>query len=276
MKEMRQSRPQPRTAGLSRRAYARARGVDESTVREHIASGLLKPALLPDGSIDAAAADALLAKGRTRGRGTTTDLAGARRRKLAAQVALLADEVAERDGNLVPVAEAKRVAAEILRRLAWGLRPLVAQAPALAGRDSATAFALLTESVHEILTGLSETPVVAEQGCEPDTLSPALEGLDPVALAARKADLEAQRIELIRAEARGELVALGTFESMVLPPCLTYRAGLLALPTKLAPSFEGLDPTGAAAALREALQEILANVANDDVTFPELIQGIDP
>src|SRR5687768_14105582 len=107
MQDVRQARPRPRTLGLSRRAYARARGVDESTVREHVASGLLKPALLPDGSIDAALADALLAKGRTRGERTAPDLAGARRRKLAAQVALLADEVAEREGNLVPLAEAK-------------------------------------------------------------------------------------------------------------------------------------------------------------------------
>src|SRR5215208_7216443 len=110
MKKMGKTRPRPRTLGLSRRAYAKARGVDESTVREHIKNGLLKPALLPDGSIDPALADALLAKGRTRGRDAAPDLAGARRRKLAAQVALLADEVAERQGNLVPLAEAKRVA----------------------------------------------------------------------------------------------------------------------------------------------------------------------
>jgi len=96
------------------------------------------------------------------------------------------------------------------------------------------------------------------------------------ALAARKADLEAQRIELIRAEARGELVTVKTFEAMVLPRFLTYRAGLLALPTMLARSFVGLDPAGAAETVREALAEIVANLAGDEVTFSELTQGIDP
>jgi len=275
MKNMRKTRPQPRTLGLSRRAYARARGVDESTVREHIASGLLAPALLADGSLDAALADALVAKGRTRGRGAAPDLAGARRRKLAAQVALLADEVAERRGNLVPLAEAKRVATEMLHRLAWGLRPLVTQAPALAGHDSATAFTLLTKDVHDVLTRLSETPVVAEAS-EPNTPGAALEDLDPVALAARKTDLEAQRIELIRAEARGALVTVATFEAMIRPRFLTCRAGLLALPTKLAPYFVGLAPAEAIATVREALSEILANVSGDEIALPELIQGIDP
>jgi aminoglycoside phosphotransferase (APT) family kinase protein len=41
--------------------YARDRGLSAAALRSHIASGLLRSAILPDGSIDRSVADALLA-----------------------------------------------------------------------------------------------------------------------------------------------------------------------------------------------------------------------
>ena len=114
---------QTRGHGLSRRAYAAQAGVSEATVRKHLRSGLLRPALLPNGNIDAAKADELLARQRTRGT-VSAALSDARRRKLAAQVALLADEIARRQKNLCRRDEADEEIQTMLCEIVRGLRPI--------------------------------------------------------------------------------------------------------------------------------------------------------
>ena len=113
---------QTRSHGLSRRAYAAQAGVSEATVRKHLRSGLLRPALLPNGKIDATKADELLARQRTRGT-VSAALSDARRRKLAAQVALLTDEVVRRQESLCRRDEADEEIRTMLCEIVRGLRP---------------------------------------------------------------------------------------------------------------------------------------------------------
>ena len=54
--------------GVSRRAYAKSRGISEAVVRKYLTQGKLTDALLPDGTLDAEKADRLLASSITRDR----------------------------------------------------------------------------------------------------------------------------------------------------------------------------------------------------------------
>ncbi|OWK20633.1 hypothetical protein AJ88_27650 [Mesorhizobium amorphae CCBAU 01583] len=89
--------------GISRRAYAKRRGCTEKAIRDRIADGTLVKAVLPDGTLDADKADKLLAAKVTAGKHVGSDLNDARRRKLAAGVALLQDEVEALVVSVVPV-----------------------------------------------------------------------------------------------------------------------------------------------------------------------------
>jgi hypothetical protein len=263
-----------RSLGLTRRAYARQRGVSEGAIRKHLASGLLAPALLADGSLDPARADALLARQRTRGV-VSAALSEARRRKLAAQVALLADEIAQRQENLCRRDEVDEAIRAILREIARGLRPILDGIPELAGADARTAFAVLTDSVHTTLQALSEAEIVSTEVAESQPVQGlAICDLDAVQLAARKAELEALRLELARAQARGELIPNADVEWSLIRRLANARTVLLALPSRLAPLFPIFTPQAAEAAVRRALEDAISNLAGEDVAAGELKEAL--
>ena len=89
---------------LSRRGYAKARGLSEARVRALIADTTLAGAVLPNGLLDSEKADALLTHNISRPKVTERVPAGlrtARTRKLRAQVRLKLDEVRELRDNLI-------------------------------------------------------------------------------------------------------------------------------------------------------------------------------
>jgi hypothetical protein len=55
--------PRKAKQGVNITSYARSRGFSSPAIRKQIASGLLRHAVYPDGTLDEAAADALLNRG---------------------------------------------------------------------------------------------------------------------------------------------------------------------------------------------------------------------
>src|SRR6478609_5250468 len=96
--------------GISLAAYARARNVTRPAIAKHLSSGLLRPALYSDGTLDARLADTILAKKLTRAKVNLpppASIAEARERKARATLLLLADEIDEIESDLVRPALAK-------------------------------------------------------------------------------------------------------------------------------------------------------------------------
>jgi hypothetical protein len=263
-----------RTSGLSRREYAKRRGVSPTTIRRHVLSGLLAPALLPDDSIDATLADQILAKNLTRGAGAIPGLEAARRRKLLVEIALLTDELdALRSERVLPIVEL-----EFLRSfyalVARNSARVVADGAMLAGKEPREAFAVLTESVYATLTTIAETQAQARDvPADPDDLASGvpIEKLDLVDLAALKADRQAARLELNRATSRGELVLIADMSDDLGDRITNYRARLLGLPSRAAPLFQSLGTADEAQATTfELVAEALAQFADDAMSATEL------
>jgi hypothetical protein len=147
-----------RKGQLSRRQYAAHRGVSRQMVDKYVAAGVIP---VRSGLINPLKADAALAK-RSIAAGPGVSLAEARRRKLAASVALLVDEVEQLEASAVPPAEFAEywsaVGSVIRQRFEEMSTQVVLQ---VAGRPAAEAFAVLTETVREVLTDLAGTEVVA-------------------------------------------------------------------------------------------------------------------
>ncbi len=267
-----------RTPGLSRRAYARRVGVNEKTVREHIASGLLKPAIRPDGLLDPILADDLLARGRTRGPSVAPDLDDARRRKLAAQCRLIEDEVKALRSSRATPANVKDILAANYRAFAAGCAPVAKAAATLAGADPLQAFTKLTEAVYAVLTDLSERPLESDQDPaldDPPPTGPAFDTLDAIQLAATKADLEGERLELIRATKRGDLVTIAEAMSDFGDRLSTFRGRMLGLPSRSAPMYQAADTDAEAADVAiEIIDEALFSFVGDEITQAELQEAL--
>jgi hypothetical protein len=155
--------PQKRRQGVSRRAYATSRGVSERAIRKHLTSGLLAPAVLGDGSLDAGRADSILTSRLSRPSGPPPALADARKRKLLIQTVILADEVAELRGGLAPPADVARLERALFAAAAQILAEMVLPlGPALAGLAPHAAFANVDGAVYDALMLLSEADLVWE------------------------------------------------------------------------------------------------------------------
>jgi hypothetical protein len=256
-------------------------------VRKHCRSGLLRPAVNPDGTLNPDKADAILSTQLTRPGGPPPALADARKRKLLIQVVVLADEVAELRGGLVPPADVVALeralfaaAAQILGEM---ILPLGAE---LAGAPAHTAFTKLDAATFDALTALSEAdlvwtaPLGAGEGAGEaervvaDAATPPDE-LDGVGLAARKAALEAERLEILRAKSRGELVEIETEAARLSGPILNCRTAALALAHKFAPSFQHLTREEAAALLRDAILEVVDHLETTNISTAELRDAVD-
>lgn len=149
-------------SGLSRRQYAKRRGVSESVIRRHIASGLLAPAVRADDTLDVAKADELLTQNLIRRKAPPAALRTAMTRRLRAKVAILRDEVNEMAGSYVPAADVRALVMSDLQVVANHLRCLVDAAPHVAGKPAPEALRILKDAVNDILTDVSQTPAPEE------------------------------------------------------------------------------------------------------------------
>jgi hypothetical protein len=154
-----------------------------------------------------------------------------------------------------------------LREIARSLRPILDRASELAGTDGRTAFAALTTRIYGSMdAAVREGMVVGGEVAEAEPAQQlAFADMDAVELAAAKAEFEALRLELARAHARGELVAITDLEQSLLRRIRNARTTLLAVPSRLAPLFQTLTPDEARSAVRRALEEVVSRLAGEEI-----------
>ncbi|PZV33377.1 hypothetical protein B5V02_39345 [Mesorhizobium kowhaii] len=274
--------------GISRRAYAKRRGCTEKAIRDRITDGTLADAVLPDGTIDAGKADRLLAEKVTAGKRTGSDLNEARRRKLAAGVALLQDDVRALVDSVVRVDDAGRYIRQNSLEIALRLFRIADDcAGKVAGKEASAAAAILDEAVRAALTDLSGGPTV-DFDDDPDSDSEnapyfeanksrprgaALDDLTAVQLAALKADLEAHRLETKRALNNGKLVEIERICGELAARCSIVRNRMLGLHVKVAPHFLSADKSEAKTLLEIEISEGVEEMACTWVTKADLTAG---
>lgn len=273
-------------SAISRRAYAKRRHVSEAAIRKRIADGTLVKALTKDGRIKPDVADRLLAAATTAGEKAPISLVDARRRKSAAAIALLQDEVDAVAAGYLPkrlIDESTRrinlTAARGLFRLPFILAALVAKKPpTIAGR-------IIDETVRRVLTEVagSDPSAIAEdaignrsKGEIPPlpavmSASTVLSDLAPVQLATMRTDLLARRLELRRAIAKGELGHIETWKREEMARITITQRLCLAMPHKLAPYMERATPAKVVDLVEHEIINILHHLACDAVSHAELV-----
>ncbi len=273
--KVRQGSGKRRSSGMSRRGYAERRGVSDATVRRHLTSGLLAPALLPDDTIDADLADAILARSLTRSSAIPA-VDAARKRKLAAEIAMLQDEVTTLIDERVSPAAAREFVRDLLTLCAKQSIGVVDAGAGLAGHVPVDCFTTLTEAVFTSLTAIAETRATTrtiEDEAAPTFAGVRLDALELTDLVALKADLQAQRLETLHATARGEMVLIAAIETDIIDRIANFRARLLAIPSRGAPLFQTLATADEARALTlELSAEALAQLAGDEMDEDELTE----
>ncbi|MBI4923012.1 MAG: hypothetical protein HY834_14805 [Devosia nanyangense] len=259
---------------LSRRGYARTRGVSEATVRKHIASGVLAGAVDPaTGLLDADLADKLLAGSivRPKAQPVPAVLKNARARH-DLEVALLAElELDELRQDLRNVDELRRLRGVYESKFAEVTRRCPARwAPLLSGRPAADVVRMLKLLVNQLLTELS-TPGIADaeyEQAEADLVAEglvlrerpplSLDGLTPVEL---KAVLLNQATEKLRYE-RGQKLGFYVWESDVVREYETelavFKSALVALPGRVAVLVEYADVAETQALLSREVELAIA------------------
>lgn len=259
--------------GISRRAFARTRGISEAAVRAHIKSGTLADAILPDGTIDASKADKLLAAANTRpkpGR-TPAVLASARQRRVRAQARDLQDEVYDLERHLIPPGVAEQMLNQALdgpAAIARRWPPRVA--PTVASRPADVVQRLLKEGVNDLLGEMHDSfPEAPEE--EPAPEQDITETMTPVELAAHIEHLRARILELGRAERQRLLVRVeDTME--VFEEALSIAKSLLkAIPGRLDVLIATTDATEAE---RLLANEIEAFIAAAHIDLGPLTEGV--
>lgn len=265
--------------GISRRAYAKRRSVTEAAIRKRIADGTLAKALTTDGRIDPDVADRLLAEGTTAGAGTAGGLSEARRRKTAAAVALLCDEVAAFEGSVV----SRQDADIVTRRLSLMVAKRLLQIPAdiaatVAGKQPAIAAGVIDDAVFTALTEISEAKIV-ESKTKADAAeqpSKALATMTLVELATLRADLQARRLETERKLKRREAVLVADLGSQLQKRVIILKTNVLAMHHKLAPRFQNANAAKARVILSEELNHIVECLACKAVSAEELKAALKP
>lgn len=256
---------------LSRSQYAKHRGVTESAVGKYVRSGMLDGALDSDGRIDKAKADRLLAAALTRGASAPAELATARRRKLAATVSLLKTKV----DQIEAAVESKAVAGADLRTISLGIAKHVTAtakplAQEIAGQPAVIAFSKITDAVHGLLTQLSETQINSAAAPTKAKRRP-LDEMSAAELSALQNELHARRLEVEQQLADGILIKIDEVLGDQFSRRLSaMRQHLLAAPTKIAPFALAATTAEAAAALRGAFAEAVAELACWSVSESEL------
>jgi hypothetical protein len=248
------------------------RGVNERQIRRYIENGALAGAILPDGSIDPDIADVKLSAAKVGGERVASNLVKARARKLGAAVALLADEVAELEAAVAPIADVRETVRRIAVHIAGIVWPLAGLAPQLAGLERSAAITVLEDEVRARLGAIAKTGVSAPRSkprTPPD--GPSLAEMNPVDLAAERATLQARKMEIQHALARNELVDLATEQAAAVDAVLRMRGKLLAVPSKIGAHMgDTVDVTELRALLQAEVAEALAELAGPSVTRADI------
>ena len=261
-----------RTTGLSRRAYARQRGCSESAVRQAIADGRLKPALLPDGSIDGAQADALLAESTIAGKEPPSELSAARQQKLRAQCALLRDEIEAVEKSLIAPDEARDVAIQIGRHVADRLRRMVDDiAPKVVGKGPIEISTTIQEHTHAALTDLATTKMIGTKDAATKLKPRVLAKMSATELAAMKTTLQARRLELQIAQRDALLLDLGMIGQAQMKRFMAVRTKMLALHHQMAPRLEAMSVKEVRGALRKAVDDAISELVCEMVPAKVLV-----
>lgn len=260
---------------ISRRSYAKRRGVSETAIRKRIADGTLAKAMTADGKINPDLADKLLAENTTGGNQTTAGLSEARRRKAAASIALLRDEIEAFELGFVPRQAAddcaRRVSLTIASRL---LRIAFDIADQIAGKPPAVAATIIDRAVFDALTEISETKVASSgKATAKQKKGKALAAMTLVELATLRADLQSRRLEVERAVKRREVVEIRKWEAQVMHRVIVVKTNIAAMHAKLATRFEKTTAARARAILLEELQYIVEALACKAVSAAELLKS---
>lgn len=270
--------------GISRRAYAKRRGCTEKAIRDRISDGTIASAILPDGSIDMDLADRLLAEKVTAGKHTGSDLNEARRRKLAAGVALLNDEVSELAASVVRREDGARLVREQSLEIAARLFRIADDtAPKVAGKEAVTAASIIEGEVYTALTELCGGDASLPPDGEDDNsdeppvrVGEPLGDLSSVELAALKASLEARRLEIRRALNIREIVEIEAIVGPWADRLSIVRNRALGIHVKVAPFFVTAKTPEAKRILEVEISEVVEELADNAVSFAELTAGRAP
>lgn len=255
-------------SAISRRAYAKRRRVSEAAIRKRITDGTLAPALTRDGRIKPDVADRLLAAATTSGETTPSSLVEARRRKAAAGIALLRDEVDALGTGHAPrklVEEAWRRISFAAARCLFGIGATVAAR--IAGKSPAAAGAIIDQAARQALNEIAGTqiaPLASVAKVAPVNQVP-LEEMTPVQLATTRADLLARHLETRRAITRGTLADLAAWERDGVARIVTIQRLVLALPSKIGPHAAGSDAPKLAGLLDREIGAILHHLVRPGV-----------
>lgn len=264
-------------SGVSRREFARRRGVSERSVRRAIEDGRIAAAVLPDGSLDADLADGMLSSGSVTGVSAPSSLAAARRRKLAATVALLADELGELERSVLTrvVGEATDdlCVSEVARQLLTLPDEL---APQVAGLAPAIAAPIVEDAVTAAMNRIADGgEKLAEDhapttGVAVATSAPDLAGMSATQLAALKAHLQARKLEIERGLKRRDLMTIAEWEQSMGLRMMTTKHRVCGLHYKTAARFDSATVEEARSIIREELVEIIVNFARTPALAKEL------
>lgn len=226
--------------GVSRRAYAKSRGVSEAVVRKYLTQGKLSDALLPDGTLDPEKADQLLAASITRDRAQPVELRAAKARRLRAQVRRLGDDVRDLERSLVPADRVGPIATAVGLIVADNLRPLAERtAPMIAGMSGKDAHLALRNGVSDALATISSTMVPGGDGAKAgDDKELELDDLREPQLLAVQANLQAEKLELGRALDKGILRRVADAVEEHEEKMVVAKTLMLAMPARVAPYAE--------------------------------------
>lgn len=258
--------------GISRRAYAKRRHVTEAAIRKRIADGTLGDAVLVDGRIDPDVADRLLAENTTAGDRSPPGLSAARRRKGAAAIALLRDEVEALERSHMPRDLADHTTRRLSLIVATRLLRIADDIAAdVVGKPARTAADIIDKAVFAALTEISETKVKGRSNSSTKRRrGKALAKATLVELATLRADLQARRLEVEHRIKRHEVIGIARWEVQLLNRVIVVKTNVLAMHHKLAPRFENATVAKAKAILAEDLRRIVEGFACKAVSAAEL------
>jgi hypothetical protein len=269
-------------APMSICAYARCRGCSESAARYHIRSGLLVPAMTPDGKIYPSIADRLWAEGVTRAshatpKEVTASLAETKRLRLITLMRIRERTTNELRASLVERTAIPIFAAQLLEMV----KSFTDDLPALLGPDAAgmpvqerlpnaDGFTTLTHTLRTfILTHCEDRSRLitefAERMALPHLPVPSplrLDDMTMIELATEKAKLSAERASMLDRAEKGELLKWGQVDyiwrdwlARTLQTKLNYFAGLIDLHVSRA------TPEQAVEIIRKSVDDVYAYLA---------------
>lgn len=195
---------------LSRRSFAKTRGLSESRIRALIAEGVLSEAVLPNGLIDSEMADALLAANLTRPKSGAVApvLRTARTRRDRAQARTNEEQLVGLRNSLITRAQV-REGHRLTAILVDGLRAFASRAaPKVLGLEAREVHAMLKAEQQAVFRDINVQVEIARRDRPPraSRAAPEIDGLTPVELQALLVNQATERLTLERLAANGSLL----------------------------------------------------------------------